>query len=83
MDAQNKLYSILLLFVLTLLINLPFGVGRARSKRYSFRWFLFIHLPIPLIFFMRMLSHVEMKYIPVLAVAALLGQVIGGRVEIS
>jgi hypothetical protein len=82
MDIQNKLYSILLLFVLTLLINLPFGFGRAKSKRYSFRWFLCIHLPIPVIFVMRTLSHVEMKYIPIFAVAAVLGQFIGGRLEI-
>lgn len=81
MDLQNKFYSILLLFVLTLLINLPFGFARARAKRYSFRWFLYIHVPIPVIFFIRTLSHLEMKYIPVFAVAAVLGQVIGGKLE--
>jgi hypothetical protein len=82
MDFQSKFYSILLLFVLTLLINLPFGFARAKAKRYSFRWFLYIHLPIPVIFIMRTLSHIEMKYIPVFAVAAVLGQIIGGRLEI-
>lgn len=81
MDLQNKFYSILLLFVLTLLINLPFGFARARAKRYSFRWFLYIHVPIPVIFYIRTLSHLEMKYIPVFAVAAVLGQVIGGKLE--
>lgn len=81
MDLQNKFYSILLLFVLTLLINLPFGFARARAKRYSLRWFLYIHVPIPVIFYIRTLSHLEMKYIPVFAVAAVLGQVIGGKLE--
>jgi hypothetical protein len=82
MDFHNKFYSILLLFVLTLLINLPFGFARAKTEKYSFRWFLCIHLPIPAIFIMRTLSHIEMKYIPVFAVAAVLGQIIGGRLEI-
>lgn len=82
MEFQNKFYSILLLFFLTLLINLPFGFARAKQKKYSFRWFLYIHVPIPVIFIMRTLSHVELKYIPVFAVAAILGQVIGGRLDI-
>ena len=82
MDVQNKFYSILFLFVLTLFINLPFGFARAKTKRYSFRWFLYIHLPIPVIFIIRTLLHIEMKYIALFAVAAVLGQIIGGRLEI-
>jgi hypothetical protein len=82
MDLQSKFYSILLLFFLTLLINLPFGFARAKSKRYSFRWFLYIHMPIPVIFIIRTLSHIEMKYIPFFAFAAVLGQIIGGKLEI-
>jgi len=82
MDFQNKVYSILLLFVFTLLINLPFGFARAKAIRYSFRWFLYIHVPIPLIFMARSLLHIEMKYIPVFAIAAVMGQIIGGRLEI-
>ena len=82
MDIQNKFYSILLLFVFTLLINLPFGFVRAKAKRYSFRWFLYIHVPIPLIFIIRNLSHIEMKYIPFFAIAAVMGQIIGGKLNI-
>ena len=82
MDFQNKFYSILLLFVFTLLINLPFGFARAKAKRYSFRWFLYIHVPIPLIFIIRNLSHIEMKYIPFFAIAAVMGQIIGGKLNI-
>jgi glycerol uptake facilitator-like aquaporin len=72
---------ILAIFMLTLLINLPFGLARSKSRKFSLRWFLYIHIPIPLIFMARMITQTELKYIPVFAVAALLGQVLGGKLE--
>ncbi|MDQ7787995.1 MAG: hypothetical protein RDU01_10335 [Thermodesulfovibrionales bacterium] len=82
MELPHKFYIVFALFVVTLLINLPFGYARAKTKRYSFWWFLYIHVPIPLIFVARTVSHIEMKYIPVFALAALIGQVLGGRLEL-
>jgi type III secretory pathway component EscU len=82
MELPPNFYVILALFVVTLLINLPFGYARAKTKRYCFRWFLYIHVPIPLIFVARTISHIEMKYIPIFALAALIGQVLGGRLEL-
>ncbi|OHE58384.1 MAG: hypothetical protein A2Z47_03185 [Thermodesulfovibrio sp. RBG_19FT_COMBO_42_12] len=81
MDFYNKLYIILVLFAFTLLINLPFGYARARAKRYSLRWFLFIHVPIPVIFIVRTISHIDIKYIPIFAFAAITGQLLGGKLE--
>jgi ABC-type spermidine/putrescine transport system permease subunit I len=81
MDFYNKLYIILVLFAFTLLINLPFGYARARAKRYSLRWFLYIHVPIPVIFIVRTISHIDIKYIPIFAFAAITGQLLGGKLE--
>lgn len=81
MELHNKFYVVLILFIFTLLINLPFGYARAKTRKYSFRWFLYIHIPIPFIFIARILSHIEMKYIPVFVVAALIGQILGGKLE--
>jgi hypothetical protein len=81
MVFSNKFYAIAVLFAFTLLINLPFGYARARAKKYSFRWFLYIHAPIPFIFIARTLSHVQIIYIPVFAVAAVIGQILGGKLE--
>ncbi len=81
MEFQNKFYAILILSAFTLLINLPFGRARAKTRKYSLRWFLYIHIPIPIIFVARTISHVGIKYIPIFAVAAIAGQVIGGRLE--
>ena len=82
MDFPDEFYAILLLFVFTLLINLPFGYARAKTKKYSFRWFLYIHAPIPIIFIVRTFSHIQLEYIPIFVVAAVIGQILGGKLEL-
>ena len=82
MDLSNKFYAVLILFAVTMLINLPFGYARARVRKYSLKWFLYIHLPIPLIFVARTLSHIEFKYVPLFVLAALIGQIIGGKLNL-
>jgi hypothetical protein len=79
MDLHSQFIPVLLLFVVTLLLNLPCGYARAKSKRYSFRWFLWIHIPIPFIFIARTLLHVEFKYLPLFVIAAITGQLVGGK----
>lgn len=81
MDLHNKTFTILFLCVFTLFVNLPFGHMRAKTRRYSLRWFLYIHIPIPLIFIARTIAHIEFKYIPVLILAAITGQILGGKLE--
>ena len=81
MDFSSKFYAILGLFAFTLLLNVPFGYARARAKKYSFRWFLYIHAPIPFIFIARTLSHVQFTYIPIFVIAAVIGQILGGKLE--
>jgi len=82
MEFQNKFYAILILFAFTLLLNLPFGYARAKTRKYSFRWFLYIHIPIPLIFIARTISHISIKFIPFFVLAAVIGQILGGKLEL-
>jgi hypothetical protein len=79
---SSEYWAVTLLFFLTVIINLPFGYARTRSKRYSLRWFLYIHVPIPVILIIRVMSHIEMKYIPIFALGALIGQIIGGKLDL-
>ena len=81
MDFSNKFYAIAALFAFTLLLNLPFGYARARTIKYSFRWFLYIHAPIPFIFIARTFSHIQIIYIPIFVIAAVIGQILGGKLE--
>ncbi|MGB9716808.1 MAG: hypothetical protein ACPL1G_10470 [Thermodesulfovibrionales bacterium] len=78
----NKLFIILILSIFTILLNLPFGYFRKKTKRYSFRWFLYIHIPIPLIFFARVIANIQIKYVPIFVVSAIIGQVLGSKIEL-
>ncbi|MBI4685006.1 MAG: hypothetical protein HY755_07385 [Nitrospirae bacterium] len=81
MDFSTKLALVAGIFVLTFIINIPLGYLRKRTRKYSFRWFLYIHLPIPLIILIRILSHIEFKYVPLFIFAAVIGQICGGKLE--
>ncbi len=78
----SKLALVAVLFMLTVLVNLPFGYFRRRSRRFSFKWFLYIHIPIPVIFLARVLSNLDFRYIPLFILAAVIGQFWGGRMEL-
>ena len=81
MTSVTKPLLVLILFAVTLLMNLPFGYFRKKERKYSFKWFLYIHLPIPFIFVMRVMSHIDFRYIPLFVLAAIIGQIFGGRIH--
>lgn len=71
--------TVALVAALSFILNLPFGYLRKRSKRYSLQWFLYVHLPVPLVVAARLISHTDYRYIPFFIAAAALGQFCGGR----
>lgn len=68
-----------LLLAIAFLVNLPLGWLREAAPRYSWRWFLYIHLSIPLIVALRLVLDYSWKVIPLTLGCAVLGQLIGGR----
>ena len=73
--------KVLLLMFIAFALNVPFGYLRARSRKYSFRWFLWIHLPVPFIILSRLVTSTDYRIIPLLLIASLAGQFLGGRIE--
>jgi hypothetical protein len=69
---------IIILTILAFIINLPFGYLRKKSKKYSFKWFLCIHMPVPVIVLVRILFHIDFRFIPLFILAAISGQYLGG-----
>jgi hypothetical protein len=63
----------------TFALNLPFGAYRTTVRRLSWQWFLAIHLPIPAIFLLRTAAGYSYLFIPWLFLAAVAGQLAGGR----
>ncbi len=73
------MYDVIGIFIVTCVLNIPFGILRSKQRPYTFLWFLYIHLPVPFIFMARHLAHVSYFYIPLFMFAAMLGQYLGGR----
>jgi hypothetical protein len=61
------------------ILNLPFGYWRANVKRFSLQWVLAIHLPVPFVIALRLLSGLGFQFItyPVLIAAFFGGQFAG------
>ncbi|WP_456426442.1 hypothetical protein [Desulfurobacterium sp.] len=73
--------KLLFVVVLTLVLNLPFGWLRETTEKFSKRWFLYIHLPIPFIIACRILLGISIKFAPLLIAAAVIGQLAGGMIR--
>ena len=67
-----------LIGVAALVVNLPLGYLREGTRKYSLGWFVYIHLSVPVIAFLRISNHVSAWAIPPFVACALLGQLAGG-----
>ncbi len=66
---------------ITLLLNLPFGYMRHKVRKYSIWWLFCIHIPVPFIVLIRVVSGLDYRVIPVFILAAVTGQFFGGRIH--
>jgi len=49
--------KLILISSIVFLVNIPFGYWRANVSRFSFQWFLAIHLPVIVVIALRLVSH--------------------------
>ena len=66
------------LVILSLVISIPCGYIRQNYPKYSFMWFLLIHLPIPFIVLLRIEAGISWHFIPLTLGGSVAGQIIGG-----
>lgn len=66
--------------IIVLILNLPFGYWRANVKKFSYQWFLAVHIPVPFIIAMRIFGGLGWQFVtfPVLVGAFFIGQLLGG-----
>lgn len=79
----GALPTIVVVAVAVGVINIPFGFWRDSSRRFSLAWILAIHLPVPIVIALRLVSHLGWQFstFPVLIVSFFLGQFMGGRLH--
>ncbi len=81
LDVKMGLFEkLLILIILIIVLNFPFGSYRLLTRKFSVAWWLSIHLPIPLIIVLRsQVFDLPLWVIPITFTSAIIGQIIGGR----
>ena len=69
------------LMIVVFLINLPFGYIRSRSAKFSRKWMMAIHIPVPFVFLLRIFSGLNWTVIPLLVLSDIAGQIAGGKLR--
>jgi hypothetical protein len=66
-----------------LVLNVPFGFWRHGARRFTLPWFLAVHLPVPMVVGLRVLSTLGWRFatFPVLIASFFLGQFLGGKLH--
>jgi hypothetical protein len=81
--SDSTLIHAALIGVVAFAVNLPLGYLREGTKKFSFSWFIYIHLSVPLIAFLRISNQVSAWAIPAFVACAILGQLAGGMIRRS
>jgi len=74
--------SIVIVYTLAFLINIPFGYRRERYEKLTLKWFLMIHAPIPIVVGLRFLLGIELTFTTfvISLFSAVAGQLVGSRI---
>ncbi len=78
---MQSIISIVGLVGFTLIISVPCGYIRQNLPKYSFMWWVLIHLPIPIIVLLRIKAGLNWHFIPLTLGSSVAGQIIGGAVN--
>ena len=74
---------IALVAVAILLVNVPFGYWRAGVRKFSPKWFVAVHAPVPIAIGLRLATGLGFRWslLPVFIAAYFGGQVLGARLR--
>lgn len=66
------------LVLLAFLLSVPCGYLRESVRKFSLLWFVLVHLPIPLVYHLRLWAGLSWRVIPLTLGGAIAGQLVGG-----
>jgi len=72
--------QVAVIMILAAVVNVPLGYQRQSCRKFSPGWWFYIHISIPLIFYMRIKTGLGVQFIPFTLASSVLGQVVGGRI---
>lgn len=79
---MHSVFLLIVLLVMTACINVPLGYLRQNYEKFSFGWYFYVHISIPAIIYFRIKFGISWKFIPFTLAAAVLGQVLGGKLKV-
>jgi hypothetical protein len=69
------------LILIVFIINLPFGHFRSKHAKFSRKWIMAVHIPIPFVFLLRVFSGFNWTVIPLMVLSDVAGQIVGGKLK--
>src|SRR6266568_3147981 len=81
MLAMHTLIILIGLILIAVIVNIPLGYLRQGYEKFTFGWYFYVHISIPLIIYLRIKSGYSWKFIPLTLGGAIIGQVVGGRIH--
>lgn len=78
MSAPALLFIVI---VVACLVNVPLGYLREGTPRFSFAWYFYIHVSIPLLIYLRIKLGFSWNVVPLTIAGAVAGQLLGGRMR--
>jgi len=80
---MNEYLALFFAVLATLITNIPFGYWRQGVKKFSWKWFLFVHLPIPMVVAYRYIFELgfQLYTYPFMVIGFFGGQWIGARIR--
>ena len=75
---MDSIFALSGLILFAVIINVPLGYLRQNYEKFSFGWYFYIHISIPVIIFLRVKFGYSWKFIPLTLGGAVVGQLLGG-----
>lgn len=79
--TSEQSINLTLLLLIAFMANVPLGYLREASVKFSVRWFIYVHLSIPVIILLRLHYGFGWIFIPFTLGCAVIGQLVGGRLR--
>jgi hypothetical protein len=71
--------QVAVIMILAAAVNIPLGYQRQGCRKFSPGWWFYIHISIPLIFYVRIKTGLGVQFIPFTLASSVAGQIMGGR----
>lgn len=83
-NNMPTMHTVLLLLIVVLIafsINIPMGYLRQNCEKFTFGWYFYVHISIPVIIYLRIKAGFSWKFIPLTLLGAVAGQIMGGMLR--